>query len=323
MKLSIIVPVYNVEKYLCKCLDSLLNQKLLDEEYEIILVDDGSPDGSPLICDQYASRYGHVKVVHRQNGGLSIARNTGIEVAQGKFVQFVDSDDYLELNVLHALVQKMLDDDLDVLRFNYQNVNEQYEVFRPNKVNKAFVDYRDEICDGLTFLTERLGFGCYAWQFMVRRELLDNCLFKEGVSFEDTEWTPRLLAKAKRVTSTNIMVYNYLMRKGSITQSTDEKKKQKQLGDKLELIDSLQKQMREVSDKRWFEGTIAQIALSIMSYVSGTPYKKMNYYVNELRAKRIFPLSTFHATSFAKRKIILANLSPFLLTAFLHLKKSK
>ena len=147
VSLSIVVPVYKVERYLPKCVESLLLQDLSHEEYEIILVDDGSPDRCGEICDEYAARYSYIKVVHRKNGSLSAARNSGIEKAQGKYVQFVDSDDFLEPNVLKSLVNKMELDQLDVLRFNYQNVNDRYEVFEPNKVSKPFVDYQDEACD--------------------------------------------------------------------------------------------------------------------------------------------------------------------------------
>lgn len=320
IKLSIIVPIYKVEQYLRKCVDSLLDQDLLEEECEIILVDDGSPDECPAICDAYATAYGNVKVIHRKNGGLSAARNSGIEVAQGEYVQFVDSDDYLEPNVLKMLVDKMDADRLDILRFNYQNVNEKYEVFEPNKVSKPFVDYRDEVCDGLAFLTERLGFGCYAWQFVIRREMLPGCLFKEGIYFEDTEWTPRLLLKAQCVTSTNVMVYNYLMREGSITQSVEEAKKRKVLADKLLLVDSMKSQMQRVGDKRWFEGMIAQTAISIVSYVAANYYSQRKEVMKALVEKDIFPLSTYQASQTGKRKIIWANISPNLLCFMLHLK---
>lgn len=320
IKLSIIVPIYKVEQYLRKCVDSLLHQDLPQEEYEIILVDDGSPDHCGSICDEYVGGFAQVKVVHRKNGGLSAARNSGIEVAQGQFVQFVDSDDYLEPNVLKALVEKMEIEQLDMLRFNYQNVNEQYVVFEPNKVSKPFVDYRDEICDGLVFLTERLGFGCYAWQFMIRRELLEGCTFKEGIYFEDTEWTPRILQKARRVSSVDLMVYNYLMREGSITQSVDEKKKRKVLGDKLCLIDSMMEQKSGVSDKRWFEGMISQIVLSILGYVCEFSYEERASVCRAIRSKKVLPMSTYHSTPFARRKIQLANVSPRLLCWLLHLK---
>jgi glycosyltransferase involved in cell wall biosynthesis len=321
LKLSVIVPIYKVEQYLCKCVDSLLNQDLSEEEYEIILVDDGSPDRCGAICEDYAINHPNVKVIHRKNGGLSSARNSGIEVARGQYVQFVDSDDYLEHNVLKTLVDKMDADKVDVLRFNYQNVNERYEFFEPNKVSKPFVDYRDEICSGLSFLTERLGFGCYAWQFMIQRELLDNCRFQEGIYFEDTEWTPRLLHKASCVTSTDLIVYNYLMREGSITQSVDEKKKRKVLDDKLRLIDSMNEQKQAVDDKRWFEGMVAQIVLSVLGYVSEHYYDESAAICKSLKLKKVFPLSSYHSTNAASRKIRIANVSPRLLCWFLNKRK--
>ena len=320
MKLSIIVPIYKVEQYLRKCVDSLLDQDLSRKEYEIILVDDGSPDNCPAICEEYARAHDNVRVVHRENGGLSAARNSGIEVAQGQYVQFVDSDDFLEPNVLKTLVEKMDADQLDVLRFNYQNVNEQYEIFEPNKISKPFVDYCDEICDGLTFLTDRLGYGCYAWQFMLRRELLEDCLFKEGIYFEDVEWTPRLLMKAQSVTSTDRMVYDYLMRQGSITQSVDEEKKRKVLDDRLSLIGSMKEQMKNANDKRWFKGMIGQIAIGIIGSASNDYFKSRRMLIKRLKDEDIFPLSAYHSTDLSARKIHLANISPRLLCLMLHYK---
>lgn len=321
LKLSVIVPCYKVEQYFRKCVDSLLNQDLPKDEYEIILVDDGSPDGCPAICDEYANTYDNVKVIHRKNGGLSAARNSGIEVAQGKYVQFVDSDDYLEANVLKSLVEKVEADNLDILRFNYQIVNERYEVFEPNKESKPFVDYIDEVCNGLVFLTEHLGFGCYAWQFILRRDLLENCVFKEGVYFEDIDWTPRLLLKASRVTSTDLMVYDYLIREGSITQSVDEKKKRKVLNDLFLSICSLQELMKEVGDKRWFLGMVSQVTLSLCSYVVDHFYESSHEVIEQLKMKDVFPLTKYHATRSNKLKIRILNVSPYLLIALLRWKR--
>lgn len=320
-KLSIIVPIYKVEKYLRKCVDSLLQQDLSSEKYEIILVDDGSPDGCGAICDDYASRFANVKVIHRENGGLSAARNSGIILAQGQYVLFVDSDDYLETNVLKAVVEKTEADGLDVLRFNYQNVNERYEVFSPNKAPKHWVDYSDAVCDGLSFLNERLGPACYAWQFIIRRELLPDCLFKEGIYFEDTEWAPRMLLKAKRVASTDRMAYNYMMREGSITQSVDEEKKRKVLNDKLLLIDSMNLLKQSVADHRWFDGMIAQVVISIINYIAESFFEERRHVIRKLKEKKVFPLSFYLSNDSAKRKIALANLSPELLCVLLHLKR--
>ena len=321
MRLSVIVPVYDVENYLCKCVESLLNQGLSTKDYEIILVDDGSPDKCPALCEDYATRNENIRVVHRQNGGLSAARNSGLDVAKGRYVQFVDSDDYLEPKVLKTLVMKMENEDLDVLRFNYQNVNEKYEVFDPNKEGKIYVDYRDEVCEGEEFLNKRLGPACYVWQFMFKRELIQKCPFKEGIYFEDVEWTPRALVKALRVTSLNIVVYNYLFRNGSITQSVDESKRKKLLDDKLFLIEAMKEQMYVVSDKRWFEGMIGQIALGIIGQVCSEYYKKRRAYLSILKKKGVFPLSFYNANLSAKRKMRLANFSPCLLCFVLHLKK--
>ena len=136
MKLSIIVPIYNVERYLRKCVDSLLAQDY--EDYEIILVDDGSTDDSGAICDEYAasslsaagtssfSEADHsiipIRVIHQPNAGLSAARNAGIKCANGEYLCFVDSDDYWEPNVLGGLMEQVEREKLDVLRFDYQNV---------------------------------------------------------------------------------------------------------------------------------------------------------------------------------------------------------
>lgn len=111
---SVIVPVYNVERYLRRCLDSVLEQTLRD--IEVVVVDDGSPDGSPAICDEYAPRDPRVKVIHKQNGGLGYARNSGIEVAEGEYIAFLDSDDYLEPHALERLYTLARENDLDVIR---------------------------------------------------------------------------------------------------------------------------------------------------------------------------------------------------------------
>lgn len=111
---SIIVPVYNVEAYLRRCLDSVMSQTLHD--IEVIIVDDGSPDGSPAICDAYAASDSRVKVIHKQNAGLGLARNSGIEIATGEYIAFLDSDDYLEPTALHRLYSLAKDNSLDIIR---------------------------------------------------------------------------------------------------------------------------------------------------------------------------------------------------------------
>lgn len=314
MMLSIVVPVYNVKEYLPRCMGSLLEQDLEQEEFEIILVDDGSTDGSGGMCDEYALKETNVKVIHQTNQGLSAARNAGAQKAVGKYIQFVDSDDYLHPNVLKGLVALMEEKGLDVLRFSFKRVSEQS--LNPAEV-KGFVQLKDEkIWSGKDFLLKELWFSCYAWQFIIRRDVLETnrLQFKPGIIFEDTEWTPRLLTVSQKVASTDAVVYYYLIRKGSITNSAVEKR----LGGQLLLIDDLKNQMLSSEDSRWYKGMISHIVVTIISTVSRSLYSQRNLYLNKLKEKDIYPLSTYLANKSGVRKIRLINLSPAFACSLIH-----
>jgi glycosyltransferase involved in cell wall biosynthesis len=306
-KLSVIVPVYNVERYLAKCLDSLLNQNMPLDEYEIIIINDGSTDSSLDIAKQYARTFSQIRVITQDNKGLSAARNTAIQLVEGKYIQFVDSDDYLEPNVLVSLLKKMEHDELDVLRFNYQDVNESYEVIQPYKHPTQFVDYSDSVTDGLSFLNERLGYACYVWQFIFSKTIISP--FKDGIYFEDTEWTPRTLTQAKRITSVNTIVYNYLAREGSITKSSSDEKKRKILQDKMSLIDSLLFQQQNQTDKRWYMGMITMTVISILGIIALERYSERYKHISNLKSKDIFPLSEYHCSKHNKFKVRMINFS--------------
>ncbi len=349
-KLSFIVPVYNVAQYLRKCVDSLLAQDY--DDYEIILVDDGSTDNSPQICDEYVREnelesegvreLGKplISVLHQENRGLSAARNAGVRIARGEYICFVDSDDYWEPNVLGGLMTQIERDNLDVLRFDYKNVNEQYEEFHPNKDPKRDVDYSTEITDGETFLNERLGPACYAVMFILRRDMiigdkpssnplilssvnpLNNTLFTPGIYFEDTEWTPRMLLGAKRVASTSKVVYNYLWRTGSITLPTDPLKRKKVLEDKIRLIRCFKEQSKLVKDPIWFAWMTSSTVISILGMLAKLPVADRKPYLDDLKSLHLFPLSTKKEKMLThKMKIILANISPALYCAIMSLRK--
>lgn len=320
IKLSIIVPIYGVEQYLRKCVDSLLAQAY--EDYEIILVDDGSPDACPQICDSYAAAYKNIHVVHRENGGLSAARNSGIEVTKGEYIMFVDSDDYIEPNVLKGLLAQMERDNLDVLRYRLQYVNPQYEVFNPYKSDPfKGNDYSEIPTDGVSFLNSRISTACYAWAFVIKRELLDGCIFTPGIYFEDTDWTPRMLCKAKRVASTKTVVYNYLMREGSITNAVNRSKQKKVLDDKMRLIGALQKQsndlQKEGKDNRWFARMIADNVVSMIGIIARDFYAERKVYLGQLKQYGIYPIQS------EGLKARLINISPRLLVELLHIKIRK
>ncbi|MBQ5388625.1 MAG: glycosyltransferase [Paludibacteraceae bacterium] len=318
MKLSIIVPIYNVAPYLRKCVDSLLVQDI--EDYEIILVDDGSTDGSgeiaDRICDEVkdyslkvkgkehseadTNAYNlssityklNIKVVHQENAGLSAARNAGIAAATGDYIMFVDSDDYLQANVLGTLLEQVERDNLDVLRFDYQNVRQaeagEYEVFQPNKFPHQ-VDTCREVVDGGTYLDERMGYACYAWQFVINRELTGT--FTPGIHYEDTEWLPRMMLAAKRVNSTPIVVYNYLVRQGSITQAQGNKDKlRKNVNDFLFVIESLSKQIIKHPSCQWLRRMISSMAAGVLTRVAMSFYDERKEYIRRLQELNVFPL---------------------------------
>ena len=308
MKLSIIVPIYNVAPYLRKCVDSLLAQDISD--YEIILVDDGSPDECPQICDEYAATHSRIHVIHQENAGLSAARNSGIAIAQGEYIWFVDSDDYVALNILGVLMDQIERDNLDVLRFRYQNVRESGEAFAPYKDMTNYNDYSVTPTDGLTFLTDRMGIQCYAWQFIVCASLCKAELFTPGIYFEDTDWTPRMLLRAKHVASTELVVYNYLWREGSITLSQkDIHKQRKQLHDKLNLLERLNTWGNQVDDRRWFDGMISGLVINVVGIIASMFYSERKQYIRHIKLLDILPITTYHIAPRAKRKVKLINLS--------------
>lgn len=349
MKLSIIIPIYKVETYLRKSIDSVLAQDMSSSEYEVILVDDESPDKCPQICDEYERAYGNIRVVHRENGGLSAARNSGIEVAKGEYIMFVDSDDYIEPNVLGGLMEHVQRDNLDVLRYRLQYVrivnSEElivnsgesrvkslepiYEVYNPYKSDPfKGNDYTEIPIDGVTFLNTRMSTACYAWAFVVKRSLLvknegvkelkSECLFTPGIYFEDTDWTPRMLCRAKRVASTNTIVYNYLQREGSITNAVNRSKQKKVLDDKIRLIGELKRQSNELEQKglsnAWFSRMIADNVISIIGIISRDFYDQRCEYLLQLKKQNIYPINS------KSIKARLINLFPSIVVELLNFK---
>lgn len=333
-KLSIIVPIYGVEQYLRKCVDSLLSQDI--DNYEIILVDDGGTDGCPAICDDYVRRLENgdwklenvqIRVIHRGNGGLSAARNSGLEVAQGEYIMFVDSDDYVERNVLKGLLTQVERDNLDILRYRLQYVNPQYEVYNPYKTDPfKGNDYSEEPTDGITFLNTRMSTACYAWAFIIKRDLIvdsrkskvdrQDCLFTPGIYFEDTDWTPRMLVRAKRVASTKTVVYNYLQREGSITNAVNRSKQQKVLDDKMRLVKTMQRQSQELQaqgkDNRWFKKMISDTVISIIGILGVQFYQERTTYLAQLQQMRVYPI----VSKSLKARVI--NISPSLFIKLIH-----
>ena len=213
-------------------------------------------------------------------------------------------------------------DNIDVLRFKYQNVNERGEVINPYKRDHRLDNnYSSEPTDGVTFLNTRMNTQCYAVMFILRRELLNDCLFKEGIYFEDTDWTPRMLCGAKRVASTDMVVYNYLLREGSITNAVNRSKKIKVLDDKIYLLATLKQQTETLRKSgrcnRWYDGMVADTVLSIIGMLAVEFYADRKAYLEQMKKMDIFPIKSENF----KAKLI--NFSPNMVIELLHLKNGK
>lgn len=223
MKYSIILPVYNVEKYLSACIDSILNQTFKD--YEIILVDDGSKDSSGTICDEYASKNDCIKVIHKTNGGQSDARNVGLKAASGEYVFFADSDDLLYTNsVLEKVALKTVNKPDAIFHKHikwFEKTGNYSECDYSYDENTKGQSFEDVLCK----LIDCDAYGNAAWKKFVRRELLvDHGIeFQTGISAEDNDWFYKVLMVMHSVELINEVFYVYRQREGSVTHGKSDK----------------------------------------------------------------------------------------------------
>lgn len=217
---SVVVPIYNVEKYLRECVDSIINQTHRD--LQIILVDDGSPDNCGAICDEYAKADDRVVVLHCENGGLSVARNRGYEICKGEYILFVDSDDYLESNAIEVLCAHMQKNNLQMLFYDALSFDETNDKVSIDEINKYIRknDY-SKVCSGaelfLRFL-ENDEYRSPVQYCLFRKSFIDdnNLSFHKGILHEDEEFTLLALLYAQRVKHIPDVLYHHRFRVDSI-----------------------------------------------------------------------------------------------------------
>ena len=212
-KISVIVPVYGVEQYLDKCIESIVGQTY--ENLEIILVDDGSPDNCPAMCDKWARKDSRIKVIHKENGGLSDARNVGIEAATGEYLAFVDSDDWLNTEMYQKLYDAMIKEDADYCACNivsWFNENRQIE----NNKREYCVGNSEEF---IGRLYNQAQFPVAAWCKLVKRTTWGAVRFPVGKIYEDAFTTYRIIDRAEKIVQIPDALYYYRIRENSIMTS--------------------------------------------------------------------------------------------------------
>ena len=239
-RFSIVVPIYNTEKYLEKCLDSILNQSY--NNFEVILVNDGSKDNSEIIIDKYVKKDKRLKKINKENGGLSSARNEGIKLATGEYLIFVDSDDTINEDLLKEVNAAISNNKkVDVVRYKACRINgesKEYDEDEPFEMTSGYEAFK-RLCHNALFAPACL----YAY----KREfwLKNNFEYELGRYHEDYGLTPYIIIKAKSVVSIDYTGYNYFIRENSIMTSKDEKKERKKNEDTLYLFDTLIKKVKE------------------------------------------------------------------------------
>ncbi len=247
--ISVIIPVYKVEKYLKRCVDSVINQSY--KNLEIILVDDGSPDKCGDICDEYKKNDSRVVVIHKKNGGLSDARNFGLDIAKGEYIMFVDSDDWIHHEMVDRLYNGIVSENAQISISNFVLTSKENEPFELC-TNSSFSSYEKE--DFLNnFFWSNLSICVTACWKLYKKQLFENIRYPKGKLIEDVMTTPRLISVADRIAFTPEIMYFYFQHEESIMHNSDFEIHEKE-------VESFVFCLEEVLKSNFFE-----------SYVKGIP----------------------------------------------------
>lgn len=208
--ISVIVPIYNVADYLPRCLDSILKQTY--DNLEIILVDDGSTDNCGSICDSYAKEDNRIKVIHKANGGLSSARNAGLDIAKGDYISFIDSDDFIDESMYETMLKALKSNDADVCLCSYDRVNDNNEFFGITSYNDAVLS-RD---DAYEMLVQGNVYFVIACNKLYKKEIFNGLRFMEGKIHEDEQLIHHIYGKCEKIVTLSDVLYHYYERGTSI-----------------------------------------------------------------------------------------------------------
>lgn len=295
-KFSIIVPVYNVEKYIKKCLDSIFNQTF--KNFEVIVVNDGTKDKSMDIVKEY-----DVKIINQENSGLSEARNTGVRSASGEYIIFIDSDDFIEKELLKK-VNDSLNNKPDVVRFQIQD-------YKDEKVTNKYNEEPFENLNG-TEAFEKICKYHYienAWAYAIKRSYYEKekFSFKKGTYHEDFGLTPLIIIKASKVNSINYLGYNYVQREGSIMSSKDYEKTKKKVDDFYNHYKYLISEGNKLNiDTTYFKSFISNCLILKITELEDSDYKE---YKRKLKEEKVFD-NILSNTLSRKIKKLLVKISP-------------
>lgn len=297
--ISVIVPVYKVEQYLERCVNSILNQTY--SNFELILVDDGSPDRCGEICDFYAQKDKRVRVIHKENGGLSDARNAGLKICMGNLIVFVDSDDWVSeqyLEILYDMQQKTSCDivECNIIRtdkfVNESKITDEYE----------YIEY--QLIDALKLLIEDKILHQYVWNKLYRRETIGDIFFEKGKTNEDEFWTYQVFGNAGKIVKIDAPLYYYFQRNTSIMGTEYNVKRLHAIEAKVlrqRYIEKNHESLKNVSASNLFFSCLYAGQMS-MKYLDDTEYEMARNYLKEV-IKESYSFGTSSCCQGIKAKI--------------------
>lgn len=231
---SIIVPIYKVEKYIHKCIDSIINQTY--KKIEIILIDDGSPDNCGKICDDYAKKDSRITVLHKENGGLSDARNAGINIAKGEYLTFIDSDDYVSEDYVKFLVDLIKEYDADMSVCKHTIMCNKKEIDKGTK--KMYLEGPKKILEMSLYSDD---FDISSWAKLYKKELFNDIRFPKGRLFEDSATTYKLVDLCNKIAFKSESKYFYVIREDSITNKAFDARKFDLIRSTEEMVNYIEK----------------------------------------------------------------------------------
>lgn len=316
-KISIIVPVYNAEKYLRQCLDSILNQSFKD--FELLLIDDGSKDRSGKICDEYAVNDKRIRVFHQENRGSSLARKVGIDIAQGEYIVAIDADDWVDTTHLEILIQAVQSTHADIIMTAYWKHNTDGQVIQMSNTPTG--------SDALTWQKDHLQLRCHSglWNKMFRTELLRSpaTLIPRYSYYEDMAITVSYLEQCEKVHYSPIATYHYQITDGSITFHKDVDVRMMRLNDVVKNMQALYDSLNEGKQMVLKEDILTFVDFIKWQELLKYPetihkYRKIYNEFNEL----LYPISKVKGLSTLSRYLLVRGITgPYRLLTWLKNKK--
>jgi len=305
MTLSILIPVYNGEDYIENAIVSLCQQDIKPEEYEIIVIDDGSTDGTIDIIEKLAELYPNIKINSQKNRGVGNARNVGLNLSKGKYIYFLDADDYILNNTLAKIIDEAEKNDLQIIGFKSRTIKNTETDLSTIIENRESLELTT-ICDGKTYIGN-YGYRPEIWWYIINREFLltTNLTFYDRKFLQDSYYTPALFMKANRMAYLPLDVHRYRLSNNSVTRNTTKSHIRTHIDDMMFAIKALKNIIDDISIEPKHIACIEHLQYKLRNYVfivmtrfikSDFTKSEINSYLNTLETLNLYPIKSIKKT---------------------------